>query len=149
MPPMPPSRVAGGVPSGALPDEKKSLKYAFAWSNVASADVYFAMVASRPTEVLLVTLTQPWAGSPDDGTVMPESSIDPCVTPSVGGVALDFPDTLNTLYMPCAACGLPSEAAGTKHTIPYVPAVNFVIVVVDAFGLSSDGVPYTVGSPGA
>src|SRR5215217_3310078 len=146
MPPSPPASDAGAVPAGALPVEKYSLKYWFAWSKVASADVYSAIVKSRATALSLVTLIQPCAGMPAVGAVIAESVIDTSLTPSVGGLRFDLPETVNTLNMPYSACDLPSGAV-MKHTMPYVPAGSCVSVVVDCFGLSSDGLPFTVGSP--
>src|SRR4051794_14279669 len=84
-------------------------------------------------------------GASPDGTVIAASVIDTSCTPSVGGLRLDLPATLNVFNIPWAMCGEPS-GAGTKHAIPYVPAVSSVSTVVFCFGASTPGVPDTLGS---
>src|SRR5437868_3622563 len=51
---------------------------------------------------------------------------------AVGGVSSDAAvcATSTAVIMPCAACGLPSEFAGMKHTSAYLPGSSLTVAVV-------------------
>ena len=119
MPSTPPTSTPGASPAGAVPVLKNSLKYVFASSNVLPAA---SCTSWKPCGVVpsFVTFSVRLLAGVAVGTVIAVSVIDTSATPSVGGLRFDLPETVKTLNMPCAVCGVPS-GAGMKHASPYVP----------------------------
>ena len=96
---------------------------------------------------LFVTFTQPCAGTPDEGAVIPLSVMVTSLTPSVGGVSARLPGNREHLEHAMSRRAVSRPARERSTTIPYVPAASFVDRRGRRLGLSGAGVPNTVGSP--